>query len=106
METGPSQNSLAQQVPLERLQVPDVKDDAVPLWNRSLVEKLRLNVIEQPVRLGARLVETCEQFMRDLKSVLRGEHCSLLTDDSDTSAESQTIEMIERPESCSLLRTT
>ena len=59
--------------------MPDVKDDAMPFRNRPLVEKLRLYVIEQAVRLGARLLETCKQFMVDVNSILGGEHCDLLT---------------------------
>jgi hypothetical protein len=38
METFQSKCSLAQQVPVERLDVTDIKDNTMPLGNRPLVE--------------------------------------------------------------------
>jgi hypothetical protein len=37
-------------------------------------------MVEQPVSFGTRLVETCKEFVLDLNSALRGEHCHLRMD--------------------------
>src|SRR6266404_1279020 len=100
MEPGSSQHAFAEQVPIESFQVPDVENDPVPFWNRALVEELRVDMVKQPVSLGAGLMQTCKQFVLDPNRVLGGEHSDLLTVVTHN-PESQTIEMTERPESCS-----
>ena len=75
MEAGPPQDPLAQQVPIERFQVSHVKNDAMSFGNRPLVEELGLDLLEQAVGFGARLLQTGKELVLDLDSVLRSEHC-------------------------------
>src|SRR6266851_3004940 len=74
METGSPENSLPEEVPVERLQMPDVKDDAMPLGDGTLVKKFGPNQIKQTVALRPRLIETSKQFVLDCGPVLRSEH--------------------------------
>jgi hypothetical protein len=74
METGSPENSLPEEVPVERLQMPDVKDDAMPLGDGTLVKKFGPNQIKQTVALRPRLIETSKQFVLDCDPVLRSEH--------------------------------
>ena len=65
MESTASENSLAKQVPVEGLQMADVKDNAVALRNRTLVKKFGLDLVEQLVGLETSLAKTRQQFLPD-----------------------------------------
>jgi hypothetical protein len=44
---------MPEQIPIERFEVPDIKDDAVALWNRPLVEEFATNDVEKRLTLTA-----------------------------------------------------
>jgi len=46
---------LAQKIPVEGFEVTDIEDDAVPLRNRALIQKLRTHHREHFIRPGSRL---------------------------------------------------
>ncbi len=53
----------AEQVPVEGLEVAEVEDEAVPLGNRPLVERIGPDQSEQPVGTDAGHRQACQQFM-------------------------------------------
>jgi hypothetical protein len=53
LRTVQSEDAIPEQIPIERFEVPDIKDDAVALWNRPLVEEVATNDVEKRVTLTA-----------------------------------------------------
>ena len=72
------QNPLAQQIPIESLQVADVENNAVPLWNRPLVEEFGLNLLKELVGLETGLLETCQQIVPHFCRVGCYKYCRLI----------------------------
>ncbi len=68
------QDTFAQKVPLECLQVPEVEDDAMPLGNRPLVERISPDDIEKLVRSDASLGQALEKFTLNFDVVRCGKH--------------------------------
>ena len=63
-----------QQVPIERFQVPQVKNDPMSFRNRPLVKGIRPYQIEEPIGLGASFGQASKQAMLGSSSILGGKH--------------------------------
>jgi hypothetical protein len=57
--------------------VSDIKDNAVALWNRPLVEEIIADHIKERVALAASMEETIREFAAGLGDSLGGEHPGL-----------------------------
>ena len=61
IERFPPGNSRVQKIPIERFQMPQVKDDAVPLRDGTLVQSIRADQFEELIRLPAGLRYSFQQ---------------------------------------------
>jgi hypothetical protein len=62
MERFQIQKAPAQEIPVKGLEVPQIKDDAMPFWNRPVVQCVASYQIEQLIGPGASFRETLQQF--------------------------------------------
>src|ERR1700688_3033292 len=77
METLQAQNSFVEKIPVEGLQMSDIKNDAVTLSNGPFVERIRLDDSKQPVGAPAGIGELFDQIVTNSGVALRGKHLDL-----------------------------
>src|ERR1700722_6389008 len=58
------ENALTQEIPIERLEVSDIKDDAVTLRNRPIVQRLGSHDTEKRIAPPAGVRQPFQQFVR------------------------------------------
>src|SRR6516164_5730981 len=80
MEASQPEDIFVQQIPVKRLQVSNVEDDPVPLWNGSIVQSLRLHDLKQSVALLPGIRDSVEQRFPHRGFSLHGRHSSLRKD--------------------------
>jgi hypothetical protein len=61
MERFQIQKAIAQEIPVKRLEMSQIEDDAMPFWNRPVVQRVRSHQIEQLIGPGASFGETLQQ---------------------------------------------
>jgi hypothetical protein len=74
MKTLETQDVLVEQVPVKCLEMPDVKEDAVTLWNRPFVDGVRTYYAEECVTSAASIGDPLQQLTTDCDLYLSSEH--------------------------------
>ena len=74
VEGAQAKRAMRQQIPVERLEVPDVENDAVPFRNGAVVQSLFANQSKKVIGLGAGVKQTGVQVVADADG--GGESCS------------------------------
>src|SRR5215470_19617285 len=77
METLQPENIFVQKIPVKRLEVPDVEDDPVALWNGSVVQGLRPHDLKQSVAFLPGIRDSVEQRLPHRGFSLHGRHSFL-----------------------------
>src|SRR4029077_9943874 len=76
MKSLQAQNPLVQQIPIERFEVSEIKDDPVAFGNRTLVEGVVHEHAKQVVAALPSLGQTLQQFAPYYQFLLRNTHLS------------------------------
>ncbi len=74
VERAENRKPLAEQIPVECLEVAQVENDTVPFWNGAVVEGVGMYDIEQCVRLSTSVREADEQPILNPDINLRSRH--------------------------------
>jgi hypothetical protein len=74
MERRHAAYGLAQQISFEGFQVPQVKNNAVAVWDRPFVERIAAHDAEQTIRFSARFRKSLQKFAGGGNGVLGGLH--------------------------------
>src|ERR1700756_2218641 len=77
MKGGKRKDALAQQIPIEGLEVADVEDDPVSLGNRPLIERVGPYQIEERVGVGPGLGKSRKERLTELDLTFCSEHSSI-----------------------------
>src|SRR5579863_1894366 len=72
-----AKHAISYQVPVERFEMSDIKNDAVALGNRPLVEGLAADDAEERITLSASMDETVREILAGFGAGLRGKHAGL-----------------------------
>src|SRR5215510_2037587 len=87
METFQPENVFVQKIPVKRLEMSDVEDDAVALWNGSVVQGLRPHDLKQSVAVLPGIRDSVEQRFPHRGFSLHGRHSFLRKDLGDQNPE-------------------
>ena len=77
MKAFQSEDAFVEQIPIEGLEMSDIEDDAVPLGDGAIVEKIGLDHAKQVVGALAGVCELFNQIVTDDGISLRGWHSDL-----------------------------
>src|SRR5580692_1294030 len=77
MESVEAQNPLAQKIPIESFQMPEIKNDPMSFWNRPLVQGVRSDNVKNLIRSNPSLTQLLKQLVRNFNFPLRDEHLCL-----------------------------
>src|SRR5208283_555597 len=83
MKTLQPEDVFVEQIPVKRLQVPQIKDEAVTLRNRPLVHRVRADQVEESFTPPTGREKSLQQWMADGDIPLSGGHPGLLGYRSD-----------------------
>ncbi|MFZ0956316.1 MAG: hypothetical protein WAN60_08230, partial [Candidatus Sulfotelmatobacter sp.] len=72
LHTLQAKDAIPKQIPIERFEVPDIKNDTVALRNRPLVEEVATNNLEERVTFAASVEETVRKFTAGFGDSLGG----------------------------------
>src|SRR6202041_1688003 len=72
LHTLQTEDTIPEQIPIERFEVSDIKDNAVALWDRPLVEEIIADHMKERVALAASMEETVREFAAGLGDGLGG----------------------------------
>jgi hypothetical protein len=79
MKTLKAEEVLAEQVPVERLEVSYIEDDAMTLRNRPLIEEFSANQAEKFVAALAGVEDPFQKPPTNRGDIFRGQHSVFLT---------------------------